>query len=161
MAVAIKQHGYANIKLYNGGIKDWKKSGLPTQSIEPLPNYAAATISSEALHAIMQTNERCLDADGKPLVTLLDLRTENSLGESAEDLQRIRTTCPVIPLLLDDLRSEAVRAKIPRDGLVVTISETGNRDEFAMRYLSQFGYTNLKGLEFGMRGWLKNKFAIQ
>lgn len=161
MAVAIKQQGYNNIKLYNGGIKDWKKSGLPTESIEPLPQYAYETISSEELHAIMQTNARCRDAQGKPLATILDLRTENALGESAEELQRIQTACPVITLLLDDLRSEAAHARVPKNGLVVTVSETGNRDEFVARYLSQFGYTNLKGLEFGMRGWLKNKFAIE
>jgi len=45
--------------------------------------------------------------------------------------------------------------------LVVTLTETGNRDDIAIRYLSRFGYDNVKLVEFGMRGWIKNKLPIE
>lgn len=64
-------------------------------------------------------------------------------------------------MLLDDLLSEEVRKMIPKVGEVITITETGNRDEYAIRYLSQFGYTNIKGLKFGMRGWLKQRYPTK
>jgi hypothetical protein len=33
--------------------------------------------------------------------------------------------------------------------------ETGNRDIFAMKFMYKYGYTNIVGLNFGMRGWIK------
>ncbi|WP_243438196.1 rhodanese-like domain-containing protein [Fundidesulfovibrio soli] len=161
MAVAIKNQGYTNIKIYNGGIKDWKKAGLPVASIEPLPEYSGAMVTGEEVYAIMQRSENCTDENGNPLLTILDFRIENSLEEADGGLKRIKTRCPVITCLLDEVRLPEQRARIPKEGLVVTITETGNRDDVAMRYLSLFGYTNVKGLEFGMRGWIKSKLPIE
>lgn len=45
------------------------------------------------------------------------------------------------------------REKLPQKGLMVTIAETGM--PFVNRYLSQFGYQNIIGLQFGMYGWIK------
>jgi len=50
---------------------------------------------------------------------------------------------------------------VPRAGLVVTITETGNRDSFLIRYLYKFGNVNTKGLQFGMRGWLKADYPVE
>lgn len=61
-------------------------------------------------------------------------------------------------MFLDDLLDESTRKTIPRTGLVVIVTETGNRDEFAIRYLSQFGYDNIVGLKFGMRDWIKQRY---
>ncbi|WDP88404.1 MAG: hypothetical protein HUN04_01035 [Desulfobacter sp.] len=49
---------------------------------------------------------------------------------------------------------------LPRFGMLVTITETGNRDSFAIRHLSRFGITNIAGLKFGMRDWIKKRFPI-
>ncbi len=39
--------------------------------------------------------------------------------------------------------------------MVVSISETGNRDVFLQRYLHSFGYSDIYALEYGMRAWFK------
>ena len=114
----------------------------------------------------MQSAEsrNCRDGKGQPLVTLLDLRTEHHLVEDAltrSTMTYIKTPCPTVFCLLDELQNPRVRRQIPTQGLVVTITETGNRDTFAIQYLSKFGYTNLKGLMFGMRGWIKKDYPVE
>lgn len=91
-------------------------------------------------------------------MTLLDFRNHNQRNANDTPLQ-IKTKCPTRQYLLDDILKEEVRADIPHAGTIVTITETGNRDEFVIRYLSQFGYTNIHALKFGMRGWLKQKYS--
>ncbi|BBO68992.1 hypothetical protein DSCA_29220 [Desulfosarcina alkanivorans] len=155
-AVAVKTLGYRNIKIYNGGIKDWQKSGLALESIHPLPAIDTAFIAADTLKQTIEDAQAkgCIDRHGEPLVTLLDLRNENFLRPDSRP-PSILSTCRTQTLLLDDLRNPDVRASIPRHGLVVTITETGNRDTYVMRYLSQFGFSNVKGLQFGMRSWIK------
>lgn len=67
----------------------------------------------------------------------------------------MKSRCGTVHCLFDQLAEDAVRRQVPRDGLVATITETGNRDGLAARYLSRFGYDNVVGLQFGMRGWIK------
>jgi rhodanese-related sulfurtransferase len=123
-------------------------------------------IGAEELLAVLQSAESkgCKSEDGQPLVTLLDLRTEHHLD--ADTLTRptitdIKTPCLTVFSLLDELQTPKIRRKIPTSGLVVTITETGNRDAFAVQYLSKFGYTNLKKLMFGMRGWIKKDYPVK
>lgn len=123
-------------------------------------------ITAEELLALLQTakDNGCRDPSNQPLVTLLDLRTENHLTPEsgrATSITHIRTSCPRVLCLLDQLQRPEVRDKIPKTGLVVTVTETGNRDQFAIQYLSKYGYDNLKGLMFGMRGWIKENFPIE
>jgi rhodanese-related sulfurtransferase len=68
--------------------------------------------------------------------------------------------CMIVSCLLDDLRNPEIRRKIPKDVPVITVTETGNRDTLAIQYLAQFGYRNIKGLLFGMRGWIKQNFPM-
>lgn len=160
-AVAVQQLGYTNIKIYNGGIKDWKKAGLPLESTHVLPETKVAFIEPDTLEAILSsTPENCTGTDGIPLLTLLDFRNENFLNKGTPP-PKIETGCKTISLLMDDIRLEDMRARIPKDGLVVTVSETGNRDAYLIRYLSQFGFTNVKGLHFGMRGWIKLGYPLE
>lgn len=99
----------------------------------------------------------CLDGENR--LTLVDFRTEPFLG-TGNPVPYIRTGCPVIHCLLDDLKRPEVRARIPKTGRVVMVSETGNRDWAAIRYLAQWGYTNVVGLRYGMRGWLKSGYPV-
>lgn len=92
-------------------------------------------------------------------MTLVDLRTEHHV-QAGPALAVIKTPCPTVFCLMDDLRKPAVRDQIPRSGMVVTLTETGNRDKFAMQYLAKYGYTNVTGLLFGMRGWIKAGYPI-
>ncbi|MBL7225660.1 MAG: rhodanese-like domain-containing protein [Desulfobacteraceae bacterium] len=54
-----------------------------------------------------------------------------------------------------------MRNQIPNKGLVVLVCETGNRDWAALRYLYKWGYTNIVGLRFGMRGWIKSDYPVR
>lgn len=162
MAVAIKAMGYKNISIYNGGLKDWIKSGLPVTSIEPLPEYKGKFISAEELRAKLSEAfpKDCQDDKGDSLVTLVDIRSSLHLNKRrGADLYQILTNCPIKSVLLDDFieNMELIRS-IPKKGLVVSVCETGNRDIYLMKYLSKFGYTNVVGLQFGMRVWIKKDY---
>ncbi len=165
MAVALKTLGYKNIAIYNGGLKDWVRSGLPVVSIDPLPDYKAKFISAEELKAKLSNalSRNCRDSRGNPLVTLIDMRSSlHFKNKKGADLYQILTNCPIKTLLLDDfINNEEVIRSIPRKGLVVSVCETGNRDIYLMKYLSKFGYTNVVGLQFGMRVWLKKDYPTQ
>jgi rhodanese-related sulfurtransferase len=162
VAVAIKNFGYTNVKIYNGGLKDWTRAGNPVETRRALPDYAGAFITANELMAAveMSSDKACRDAGNQPLLTILDLRTENFL-ETGPSFVSIKTVCQTITCLLDDLARDEIRRRIPRQGLVVTVTETGNRDKFVMKYLYRYGYTNIKGLEFGMRGWIKSNYPVE
>lgn len=131
-----------------------------------MPDVEARFITVDELYSLLQSAEsrHCRDEKGRPLVTLLDLRTEHHLeagNVTGSTVVDIKTACPTVFCLLDELQDPRVRGQIPKPGLVVTITETGNRDTFAIRFLSKFGYTNLKGLMFGMRGWIKKDYPVE
>ena len=48
-AVAVKGLGFTNIKIYNGGLKDWKKSGYKIDVIDPLPEYEGRFLTVDEL----------------------------------------------------------------------------------------------------------------
>ena len=130
--------------------------------IEQLPVYEAKFITADNLvEQLKQAQEAgtCIDSHGKPFITLLDLRTDNFV-ETDVPVSSIKTNCPVSKHLFDDLSNPEVRERIPSDTTVVTVTETGNRDREAMQYLSKFGFTNIVGLKFGMRGWIKQDYPI-
>lgn len=158
----MKELGFSEIKIYNGGIKDWQKSGYTLDSTSPLPEYSVNFVDTDLLHAEMQNMEavKCRDNKGKVLLTILDFRNANHIS-SEKTPPQIITSCPVQKLLLDDLLKDDIRMNIPRSHDIITITETGNRDEFAIRYLAKFGFPNLKALKFGMRGWLKQRYPIK
>ena len=156
----MKAFGYNNIKIYNGGLKDWQKSNFKTETLEKLPDVEAKFLTAEELLTKIASAGPCQNKNDEPTVTVVDLRTEHHL-ENVDRPLVIQTTCPTIFCLLDDLQKETIRRRIPKDGLVVTITETGNRDIFAIQYLSKYGYQNIQGLLFGMRGWIKAGYQTQ
>ena len=107
----------------------------------------------------LSESSRCLDQDNQPMLTLIDYRTENFL-KTDRPIPSIRTKCKLIRCLFDDLIDPTIRDKIPKEGLVIAISETGNRDWAVMRYLYRWGYTNVAGIEFGMRGWIMSGYLV-
>ena len=97
------------------------------------------------------------------MITLLDFRDLGAQKQkTGEDRYRIKTSCPTLTFHLDDLiDNEPLRSSIPKKQMVVSISETGNRDLFLQRYLSGYGYTNILSLEYGMRAWLKADYPFE
>lgn len=160
-AVAFRKKGYTNIKIYNGGIKDWQKNGYQLDSQAGLPHVKIKFITaSQLLEKLNAADKACHDQQGNPVVTLLDFRNEIIL-EKEGIASRIKTQCRTLHLMLDDLLSKETIRQIPKQGLLVTITETGNRDPYAIQYLSQYGFETIQALEFGMRGWIKNRYPIE
>jgi rhodanese-related sulfurtransferase len=124
-----------------------------------LPEYKGTAISADDLVKKLQQAEtsNCIDSNGAAMITLLDFRNLGAQKQkTGGDRYRIKTSCPTLTFHLDDLINNApLRSSIPKKQIVVSISETGNRDLFLQRYLSGFGYTNILSLEYGMRAWLK------
>lgn len=162
MAVAIKDLGFSNIRIYNGGLKDWEKAGYAIETLDPLPEYEGAYMEAQELLALIARadSQDCKDKQGNPLFTILDYRTE-LVHNAGEELPVISTKCPQIVMLLDDFADPVKREKIPRTGMVILVCETGNRDPFAMRYLHSLGYDNIVGLRFGMRAWIKVGYPVE
>ncbi len=154
--------GFRNIKIYNGGLKDWKKSGYKIDSIEPLPKYEGKFITADELREKIKETEivNCVDKNNEKILTIIDYRTENFI-KTEKPFPSIKTNCPTIKCLLDDLQEVDTRDKIPKKGLVVLLCETGNRDDVAMRYLFKYGYTNVVGLRNGMREWIKSNYPVE
>ena len=129
--------------------------------IDPLPQYEGQFITSDELLDFIKKADQsgCVDSENRPLLTILDLRNENFLSTQAA-MPSIETRCKTIAALLDDLPNPEIRQQIPSQGVVVTVTETGNRDIFVMKYLYKFGHKNIKGLRFGMRGWIKLDYPV-
>lgn len=125
---------------------------------ERLPDYKAKFLTVEELHARVAAGS--CGGESNAALTLIDLRTEHHLATIPRP-PIIKTACPTIFCLLDDLQKKEIRNQIPKKGVVVTITETGNRDKFAMQFLSKYGYKNIHGLLFGMRGWIKAGYETE
>lgn len=165
MAVAFKNMGFTNIVIYNGGLKDWIKSGNTVESIERLPEVKVDFIDAdELMEKITEANKKnCVDSTGQPLLTLIDFRSSLQLStKKGADKYRIKSNCRTITAVLDDfIDNDRLINSIPEKGLSISISETGNRDVFLIKYLSKFGRTNVKGLKYGMRSWMKANYVIE
>ena len=172
MAVAIKELGFTNIRIYNGGLKDWVKSNLPLESKEPIPAHKTKYIETDALAELLhhESQHECRDSSGNPLLLILDLRNElvqrKTAGDSTDNVNTehfpvIDTSCPVVFKLFDDFLAESVRNEIPTTIPVITITETGNRDDQVQAYFSKYGYNNILSLKFGMRGWIKGLHPVK
>lgn len=165
MAVAIKKSGYKNIIIYNGGIKDWIKSNNKVESTTPLPEIKVAFIHVDDLLASLTEADKqnCMDSDGNPLLTLIDFRISHTLQEKmGADKYQIQSRCRIIKAQLDDfIDNQQLIDTIPDTGQVISISETGNRDRFLIQFLSQYGKSNIRGLKYGMRNWVKSNYPAK
>jgi len=164
MAVAIKKQGFTNISLYNGGLYDWVRSGGELASIEKLPDRKTTFICRDTLFSkINEADKRnCVDEKGKPLLTLLDFRTSlNNPVKIGNDHYAISSVCKTIQVELDDfIQKPELISTIPIEGAVVTISETGNRDDYLIRFFYAHKHENVVGLRFGMRGWMQERYPV-
>jgi len=161
-AVAIKKLGYENIKTYKGGLEGWKTAGHNLESASPLPEYEAQFISAEELLKDLRKadSKGCVDWRNNPLITILDLRTENFL-ELKFPIFRIKTKCQTIKILSDQLSDKKQRDKIPTKGQIVTVSKRGDSDSDVIRYLYTHGYTNVVGLSSGIQGWIQLDYSLK
>jgi len=107
--------------------------------------------------------QHCKGANGEPLLTILDFRMSWVLQQkmSADKLQ-IQSKCQTINAQLDEfIDNEKLINSLPNTGQIISVSETGNRDRFLIRFLSQFNKTNIRALKYGMRNWLKSGYPSE
>jgi len=132
-------------------------------AIGPLPEYKHKEKIIQAdmlLEKIkLADSSNCLDPDKEAMLTIIDYRTANFI-KTDSPVHAIKTDCETIKCLLDDFSNPEVRSQIPKKGLVVLDSETGNRGWAAKRYLFQYGFTNIVSLKFGMRAWIKAGYPL-
>jgi len=104
-----------------------------------------------------------VDKKGKPLLTLIDFRAAKSHSvKKGADKYRIATKCLTLSALLDEfIDNSSLIESIPVEGLTISISETGNRDTFLIRYLSKYCRPDVRGLKYGMRGWIKADYPVE
>lgn len=148
-AVVAKNQGFTNIAIYNGGLRAWRVKN------EVITTHALPELASFNFLENIQLWEKI--GAGDP-ITILDFRVaevEKAKGQIPCKGLKYRS------LPLDALRDEALRKQLPRDSLIVTVTETGNRDKIVQRYLSQFGFSNVVGLKEGFRGWVKAGLPLE
>ncbi len=165
MAVAIKKSGYTNIVLYNGGLKDWVKAGYEVTAIAPLPECSISFVDVDELRKLLKAADvqNCKNSDGTPMITILDFRMSHALRKKmSADKYQIKTKCRTIQAQLDDfINNKELIDFLPDSGQIISISETGNRDRFLIQYLSQFHKTNIRGVKYGMRNWIKSGYPVE
>lgn len=165
MAVAIKNSGFKNITLYNGGLKDWIKAGNEVTAVAPLPAINVKFVDVDELQKLLAAADKqnCRDADNNPLLTILDFRMSRALQKKmSADKYQIQTRCRTINAQLDAfIDNKKLIDSLPENGQIIAISETGNRDRFLIQFLSQYNKTNIRGLKYGMRNWLKAGYSVE
>jgi rhodanese-related sulfurtransferase len=144
---------------------DWIRSGGEVSSVEKLPEQEATFIEQETLFAIINEADKrnCVNELGSPLLTLLDFRSSlNNPVKIGNDHYSIKSTCRTIQVELDDfIDNQKLIDSIPQAGSVVTISETGNRDDYLIRFLNVHKHDNVVGLRFGIRGWMQKRYPVR
>ncbi len=146
-------------------MKDWIKAGNEITAAAPLPAINVNFVDVDELQKLLAAADRqnCKDADNKPLLTILDFRMSRALQKKmSADKYQIQTRCSTINAQLDDfINNEALINSLPDSGQIIAVSETGNRDRFLIQFLSQYNTTNIRGLKYGMRNWLKAGYSVE
>jgi len=141
------------------------KSGNEVTSVTPLPDIKVHFIDVDELRDLLvkADKQHCKDADGEPLLTILDFRMSRVLQKKmSADKYQILSRCRTINAQLDDfIDNEMLINSLPDTGQIISVSETGNRDRFLIQFLSQFNKTNIRGLKYGMRNWLKAGYPAE
>jgi rhodanese-related sulfurtransferase len=158
MAVAIRKSGFNNIKIYNGGINDWMKSGLPLNSIKKIPDNPVNYIEPEDLHKLIMESDatNCLDKQGNPIFSFIDIRDTSLDHVHKADKLTIKTKCKIHSFIIDDIM--VAEKKILPEGKWIVFCETGGRGHFLSRYIYESGKKDILILKSGFLNWEKKEF---
>jgi len=141
------------------------KVGNEITATAPLPAVDVNFMDVDALQKLLAAADaqNCKDTDNLPLVTILDFRMSRALQvKMSADKYQIRTRCKTITAQLDDfIDNRELIDSLPENGQIIAVSETGNRDRFLIRFLSGYNKTNIQGLKYGMRNWLKSRYPVE
>lgn len=126
--------GFPHAVVYDEGMPAWKQASLAVAG-NPLPQVELATITPTALKDALKTKS----------VTVVDVRPR-------DEFLVFRITGSV-NIALDDLETKLKDAVKSTSSAIVIADYTGHQQLVTTRLLARMGYTNVKGLEGGLRGW--------
>jgi len=151
--------GFKNIKIYNGGIKDWKIRGLPLDSTEKIPDYPVNYIMPDELSKLITEADKtnCLDSEKKPILSFIDIRDYHLDKFLIADKHTIKTTCKTHKFIIDDIRSAEKRAILP-DGKWIIFCETGGRGHYLSKFMYRLGKKDIYILKGGILNWQNKGF---
>jgi rhodanese-related sulfurtransferase len=159
---ALRLLGYTNINSLAGGISNWKKAGLPTETGKPADPVAGKApevdpIKLRGLDSFLATQpdnfygvaaadlQAELNSDTKPF--LLDVRGQEEATAAGTIVGSV-----LVPLttLFDNLD------KLPTDkaASIVAFCSAGHRGAIAMMALHMIGYSNVRSLFGGLNTWI-------
>lgn len=126
--------GFPHAVVYDEGMPAWKGANLPVAG-NPLPQVELATITPQALRDALKTKSVQV-VDVRPRDEFLVFRLAGSTN-----------------IELDDLESRLKNEVKSTSSAIVIADYTGHQQLVTVRLLARMGYTNVKGLEGGLRGW--------
>jgi len=133
--------GFARSVVYDEGLPAWKAAGRPVTG-EPLPKVTVAKIDATTLAAALK-NKSMTVVDIRPRDEFLTFRIDGAVNVELDQLEaKLKDTMkPTTPICLADY--------------------TGKQQEIAARLLAKLGYTNVKVLDGGMRGWQTASMPVE
>lgn len=102
-------------------------------------------ISNEELYELLNSDKKLL---------LIDVR-------EPEELKNLGHIKGAINIPLQQLPDNLHRFPTNKEELIVVACHSGNRSAYGALYIRGYGYVNVKNLEYGMVGWLKNNYPIE
>lgn len=132
--------GYTNIMIYNEGIPEWAKRGLPMETHVQYPDYKPERLAPKALQAQLAS------------VTVLDIRGPGHIKE----LGRIKEA-QIIEM--DDLRDKY--AALPKGKKVVVLDHAAKQVNIAAKFLKMKGYDPVAVLDGGMLAWIREGLPVE
>lgn len=137
--------GYPNVFVYDEGFPEWSKRGYPFETLDILMKVDVPLVSAAEV-------KKMIDGGSRNYI-ILDIRDE-------KDIKSMGSIRGSFNIVLEDLM--ASYNKIPRGKKIVIIDHAGKQTQITGRYLLKQGYTDLVGMEGGMKGgWIKAGYPVE
>ncbi|MFH1215282.1 MAG: rhodanese-like domain-containing protein [Pseudomonadota bacterium] len=138
-ADAAKALGYTNVLVYNEGLPEWAKRGLPMdKKVEypkvDLPRLTPADVQAQATTSV-----------------LLDIR-----GDEVKDLGKISGA---VSIPLDDMSERYTT--LPKDKKIIIVDHAGKQVGICGKFLHLNGYTDLAVMDGGVLAWKRAGLPVE
>ncbi len=134
-------NGFPNAVVYDEGMPAWKEAKLPVEG-NPLPQVDLVKIAPAALNTALQSKSMVV-VDIRPRDEFLVFRIKGSIN-----------------IELDQLEAR-LKDEVKPTQAICLADYTGHQQKVAVRLLAKLGYTNVKGLDEGLRGWQSANLPVE
>jgi len=131
--------GYKNVQTYIAGIPGWVAAGYRLDTSQAVPKVEIVTINSFELNVV------------KDSVNVVDIRNIQEVSDMGEFQSAMH-----IPL--EELDKRYV--EIPKGKPIVLIDYSGVEFICAGAYLKNMGFEDVRGLQGGVKDWIKQGFSL-